>query len=344
MKTKNVSPTPAFSDETDIIPHYSTNHSTVGTGKQKKNVASETNRITNKLIAKKKETTVPAVKKKSWQESQKDGGLFIAQLLPAGYIVIETGDNSNNADYKILDKNGTLLGYGEGKQDRSAGSGQLVVEETISGYVFSNKSNEIANPYNQDLVDLVNAFTQNSDNSRKRIVDLDAAGSTVVRNWLSWHWNNKEVKVFYLTDNKCSFERLTLFENIFNDIIPVLNVPRPKKSGSNTLPKKDRPGIKKILEKKYGDKIIVRDDQEGMFVTFPDSAVSNVRFEYNESMYFLSNKTSKRKKNEQFEIRKLGTTNNLTIIMSMKMKSNKRKSTSQEENEATMLNVIRNKE
>lgn len=223
------------------------------------------------------------------------------------------GANSTTSDIQII-KNNTLLGYIEAKMN-IAQSGQFVLlnDDTNKMFIYSPLSKTPINASSQLILNYINAnYDYFKDVSTSSLgINLN---SDIFNNWIIEHYSNKNAQ--FMITSLPQNEFIIFPTKNFGDYFNVKANFRRKKSGSRELPSSDSNIVSNYLNATFDD-IKITNLNKKYFVTFSKTIppFKKYKFSLNSNSYQLTQKY-----NNTYEIRKLGKTNNPTVIFSIEFK------------------------
>lgn len=238
---------------------------------------------------------------KNWETTEGSVINKLQMLLPHGFTATQTGGNNSTLPDGLILKDGKNFKRVEIKQLPSVAGVQTVVRKDPASNIYSSLQQQ---SYTKLMLDLVELY-QNKLNQQ---IELPEAHAKIAYEAFEEKYRSNGVGLLIgISDNEtiaCVPTKKFLAER-FNPSFIV----RHKKSGSSALPKSLYPFIKTYLPATStyfeGHKIFIKD-----LTSIP--RINSILNKVNENIWI----------NDSGEIRKLGSTNNLTAMLSLSLKDN----------------------
>lgn len=261
---------------------------------------------------------------KTWRKTEKECLEILQTHAPSDFCFTQTANNSQLSDIRVERKknNGTkdMVGYIEAKLLPSAAGGQIIVNRSTSSFEPA-----IYSPENQRIVDIINRH-----NVGRGVLNLNKDEEQEVQLWLRHHWQEKNIKGFYLSDKSSNFSNFVTLDELKDFVDVRLHHPRLKRRGSKGIISNDenKGFIKNQLlssgiheydfsqESNRNLTIVARNNQE--ISKIRSLASSKQVFKFGEDLGLVKLSYI----DNEFRLRKLSKINELTIIMNLKPKKN----------------------
>lgn len=258
----------------------------------------------------------------TWQLAENINTARIHSMLPEGYKATREGaSDSTVSDIAIWSPTDKLLGYAEVKVEK-AQAGQIVVSQN-SNHQFVATGD--TNPWSEKVVAVANKqahLIENSNGEVLRHSELPEEDKKVISSWFQYHYAKKNAAFIAVTDNDLSYTSVFPLDQVDDFANITIAMPRAKKSGSARLPKKLVKDASNQAEKTYGSN---RSYEEAgkTYVVVEGEASGDLYFGENKE-YFLARRktatTAEDKLETIYEVRKLATTQNMTLMFNFEYK------------------------
>lgn len=254
-------------------------------------------------------------KPKRWEIFENDCFCYLNdKYLKENIDFIKAGkSNSKCSDIKVLKNNKDIFNM-EIKMKASQSS-QFALRIEDDKFIYSDLNQNENNKYSKEIIDYINSNYEKYKDIKQNSIKIDLSDN-LYKNWINSHYRNSNIE-FIITGDKNNKIILPI-ENI-DKYFKIECFLRKKKSGSRKLPKSDIEIIKDYINKNISKSFNIFNIDKEFYIEFNSEIKKDIKFEIENNMYMISLCNN----SNVAVIRKLGNTNNPTIIFSLKLYNNK---------------------
>lgn len=223
----------------------------------------------------------------------------------------EGQSNSQCSDIKVLVDKKNNFNIEAKMQSSQTSQFTLNIENEKFKYSELNKNKN--NEYSKKIIRYLNTNYDTYKNINQKSIQVDLS-IDLYKKWILSHYETSNIK-FIITGNKDNKIILPI-ENI-DKYFEIKCFIRRKKSGSRNLPKSNYQLISDYIEKNIDNNFNIFNVDKNFYAEFNNQIKNDIKFEINDDIYMISPLVNKNICN----IRKLGKTNNPTVIFSLKLKN-----------------------
>ena len=262
---------------------------------------------------KKKKSIVKKIKR--WEIFENDCFCYLKDsYLKDNINFIKAGkSNSKCSDIKVLNNNKDVFNI-EIKMKTSQSS-QFALRIEDDKFAYSNLNQNENNKYSKEIIDYLNLNYEQYKYIKQNSVKIGLT-EDLYKKWIISHYNNSNIK-FIITGDKNNKIILPI-ENI-DKYFKIECFLRKKKSGSRKLPKSDFEIVKDYIDKNISKSFNIFNIDKEFYIEFNTEIKKDIKFKIENNIYMISPCNN----SNVAVIRKLGNTNNPTIIFSLKLYNNK---------------------
>lgn len=219
---------------------------------------------------------------------------------------------SNVSDIQVI-QNSKELFYIESKMKKSQ-SGQFVLLIEDDKFIYSPSNKNELNEYTKKILYHINSKFDNFKDVNQSTIKVDLP-SDIFEKWIINHYKSLDTK-FIITEGNAGkiifpIEQIGKYFKITSNL-------RRKKSGSRYMPKKDLEKVSNYLEKNYVEFISISYIAKKPIVNFDSILEDEFKFSVGEDNY----KICLDEDSSLVTVRKLGKTNNPTVVFSLELYNN----------------------
>jgi hypothetical protein len=245
----------------------------------------------------------------NWEIFEREVYLFLNENIKIKGVNFEQRGKRNSRESDIAVNHGKkVLFLIESKLSPSQ-AGQFVILLNGGKYQLSNLNHSNNNEFSKTIVDYINSninYFEECGTTGKEIT----LPKEILGKWIKSHYSNKDVRFFITSDSHSNFKknfiRLIPFDK-FEDSFQISAILRRKRSGTQKIPLSDFPIVKKELQKKFGEELVLT--KKGIV----NLSNLNLKDKYLGKNYYLS-----KLKADDYQVRKRSSVNNPNVIFSLK--------------------------
>lgn len=250
-------------------------------------------------------------KKKKWEIFENNCFEYLIYNYPDCDFIKEGASNSRCSDIKVLNNKKYYFNI-EAKMNSSQTS-QFTLNIEKEKFKYSELNKNKNNKYSKEIIKYLNSNYDNYKNINQNSVYIDLSND-LCKKWILSHYKTSDIRFIITGDN--SNKIILPIENI-DKYFEIKCFLRRKKSGSRNLPKSNIQVITDYIEKNIDSNFNIFNINKNFYIEFNNQIEKDIKFNIDNDTYMISPLESK----NIYSIRKLGKTNNPTVIFSLKLKN-----------------------
>ncbi len=237
-----------------------------------------------------------------WKKFENDCFNYLKEKYLFAEFMLKGESDSTVSDIEVIPKANKSF-FIEIKMPK-AQSGQFVIIKNNNSFKFSEKNKSAKNEFTDKIIDFININYEVYEDIGTTSLNIDIENKTFSK-WIIDHYMQKNVK-YIITRFINDFVIFPIGK--FDEYFKITGNLRCKKSGSSKIPQKYFSEIIKYLK-----------DIDSELKTTSNNNIISICFKNKHKFYINDNcyQLSQQSDSNTFEIRKLGKTNNPTVIFSI---------------------------
>ena len=250
-------------------------------------------------------------KKKKWEIFENNCFEYLIYNYPDCNFIKQGESNSKCSDIKV--SNNKKFNFNIETKMKSSQTSQFAVNIKEEKFKYSELNKNENNKYSKEIIKYLNLSYDNYKNINQNSICIDLPND-LLKKWILSQYKTSNIRFIITGDNNNKI--ILPIENIDN-YFEIKCFLRRKKSGSRNLPKSNIENICNYIKKNINNHFNIFNIGKNFYIEFNSKIEKDIKFDINDDTYMISPLENK----NICSIRKLGKTNNPTIIFSLKLKN-----------------------